>query len=133
MTQKSEDYDRLHSAQQQIINSQNQHNSELKSQITDYEQLKVTLVELRDTHSKPCYVPFGGVSNRRPKCFLPGKLVRTNEVLMLLGDGYFLETTTKNAIEIIDSRVSNLEEKVGEFGESAKKLSEYNDLGVELK
>jgi len=133
MTHEPENYDRLTSAQQQVINSQNLHKTELKSQITDYEQLKTTLLQLRDTHSKPCYVPFGGVSNKRPKCFLPGKLVRTNEVLMLLGDGYFLETTTKNAIEIIDSRVSGLEEKVGEFGESAKKLSEYKDLGVELK
>ena len=133
MTQEPENYDRLRSAQQQVINSQNQHKTELKSQITDYEQLKTTMIELRDTYSKPCYVPFGGVSNKRPKCFLPGKLVRTNEVLMLLGDGYFLETTTKNAIEIIDSRVSGLEEKVGEFGESGKKLSEYKDLGGELK
>jgi len=133
MTHEPENYDRLTSAQQQVINSQNQHKAELKSQITDYNQLKSTLIELRDTHSKPCYVPFGGVSNKRPKCFLPGKMVRTNEVLMLLGDGYFLETTTKNAIEIIDSRVFGLEEKVGEFGESGKKLSEYKDLGVELK
>ena len=108
---RSEDYDRLTNAQRQLIEQQSSHKLELESQITDYKQLKSTLVKLRDTYSQQCYVPFGGVSNRRPKCFIPGKLVRTNEVLMLLGDGYFLQTTSKNAGDIIDSRLSDLEEK----------------------
>ena len=126
-------YDRLNSAQQQIITSQNAHKAELSSQITDYQELKKTLLNLRDNYSKPCYVPFGGVSNKRPKCFLQGNLVKTNEVMMLLGDGYFLQTTVKNATEIIDSRIGDLKEKVDEFSDSGKKLNEFKDLGVELK
>merc|ERR1711879_223817 len=126
-------YDRLNSAQQRVISSQNAHKAELSSQITDYHELKKTLLNLRDNYSKPCYVPFGGVSNKRPKCFLQGKLVKTNEVMMLLGDGYFLQTTVKNATEIIDSRIGDLKEKVDEFSDSGKKMNEYKDLGVELK
>lgn len=39
------------------------------------------------------------------KAFMPGKLVHTNEVLVLLGDNWFAERSAKQACEIIDRRL----------------------------
>lgn len=36
--------------------------------------------------------------------FFPGKLVHTNEVLVLLGQNYFADQTVPKAIAIIDRR-----------------------------
>ena len=44
-------------------------------------------------------VPFG------PLAFMPGKLVHTNEILVLLGDNWFVDRSAKQACEIIDRRV----------------------------
>lgn len=37
--------------------------------------------------------------------FFPGKLIHTNEVLVLLGDNWFVERSAKQACQIIDRRV----------------------------
>lgn len=39
------------------------------------------------------------------KAFMPGKLVHTNEILVLLGDNWFLETSAKEAAKIAGRRV----------------------------
>ncbi|XP_061677957.1 unconventional prefoldin RPB5 interactor 1 isoform X3 [Syngnathoides biaculeatus] len=65
----------------------------------DYEALKERLESLPD---KLCYdimVPFG------PMAFMPGKLVHTNEVTVLLGDNWFAKCSTKQAEKIVDHRM----------------------------
>ena len=37
--------------------------------------------------------------------FMPGKIVHTNEILVLLGDNWFAERSAKQAIEIIERRL----------------------------
>lgn len=44
-------------------------------------------------------VPFGKLG------FMPGQLVHTNEVLVLLGDNWFIERSAKQATEIADRRI----------------------------
>jgi hypothetical protein len=44
-------------------------------------------------------VPFG------PLAFMPGNLVHTNEILVLLGDDWFVEKSAKQACEVIDRRM----------------------------
>merc|ERR1719397_369468 len=39
------------------------------------------------------------------KAFMPGTLVHTNEILVLLGDNWFVETSAKNAAAIAQRRV----------------------------
>lgn len=48
-----------------------------------------------------CYkqVPFG------PLAFMPGKLVHTNEVTVLLGDNWFAKCSAKQAQKIVDHRM----------------------------
>lgn len=45
-------------------------------------------------------MPFG------PLAFMPGKLVHTNEVTVLLGDNWFAKCSAKQAREIIAHRMS---------------------------
>ena len=44
-------------------------------------------------------VPFG------QKAFMPGQLVHTNEILVLLGDNWFVDRSAKQAGEIVQRRV----------------------------
>jgi unconventional prefoldin RPB5 interactor 1 len=37
--------------------------------------------------------------------FMPGKIVHTNEVLVLLGDNWFVERSAKQATEIVERRL----------------------------
>lgn len=56
---------------------------------------KVMTNELNDSLSQ---VPLGKLA------YMPGKLVHTNEVLALLGDNWFAETSAKHAAEIVARR-----------------------------
>ncbi|XP_021737422.1 RNA polymerase II subunit 5-mediating protein homolog [Chenopodium quinoa] len=45
--------------------------------------------------------------------FFPGRLVHTNEFLVLLGEGYFSDRTTKQTVDILKRRGQTLESQVG--------------------
>ena len=45
-------------------------------------------------------VPFGKLS------FMPGQLVHTNEVTVLLGDNWFVDRSAKQATQIVNRRIS---------------------------
>lgn len=51
-------------------------------------------------------VPFG------PLAFMPGKLVHTNEILVLLGDNWFVERSAKQACGIIDRRAKSIHKEI---------------------
>jgi len=51
-------------------------------------------------------VPFGSLA------FMPGKLIHTNEILVLLGDNWFAERSASQAIEIIKRRQQSIEENI---------------------
>ncbi|KAK2992560.1 hypothetical protein RJ640_022753 [Escallonia rubra] len=52
------------------------------------------------------FVPFGKAA------FFPGRLIHTNEFLVLLGEGYFAERTSKQTVEILKRRGKTLESQV---------------------
>ncbi|XP_047322711.1 RNA polymerase II subunit 5-mediating protein homolog [Impatiens glandulifera] len=64
-------------------------------------------------------VPFGKAA------FFPGRLIHTNEFLVLLGEGYYADRTSKQTIDILRRRGKTLDTQV----ESIK--SEMKDLKVE--
>ncbi|MCE3214902.1 hypothetical protein HAX54_000238 [Datura stramonium] len=64
-------------------------------------------------------VPFGKAA------FFPGRLIHTNEFLVLLGEGHYAERTAKQTIEILNRRGKALEVQV----ESVKAL--IQDLKAE--
>lgn len=65
----------------------------------DYEALDDRLKTLPDQLSYDIMVPFG------PLAFMPGKLVHTNEVTVLLGDNWFAKCSAKQAQKIVDHRM----------------------------
>ncbi|KAI3371547.1 hypothetical protein L3Q82_024126, partial [Scortum barcoo] len=65
----------------------------------DYEALKERLQTLPDQLSYDIMVPFGRLA------FMPGRLVHTNEVTVLLGDNWFAKCSTKQAQKLIDHRM----------------------------
>lgn len=73
---------------------------------TDYHHLQTRLSTLPDRLTYDCMVPFGKLA------FLPGRIVHSNEILVLLGENYFVERSCKQAMEIIDRRLKNIDENL---------------------
>ncbi|XP_061532750.1 unconventional prefoldin RPB5 interactor 1 isoform X2 [Phycodurus eques] len=72
----------------------------------DYEALKERLESLPDKLSYEIMVPFG------PMAFMPGKLVHSNEVTVLLGDNWFAKCSAKQAEKIVDHRMTYVKNEV---------------------
>ncbi|CAL4062881.1 unnamed protein product, partial [Meganyctiphanes norvegica] len=51
-------------------------------------------------------VPIGSLA------FMPGRLIHTNEITVLLGDNWFVERSTKQSIGIVSRRIRDLDEKL---------------------
>ncbi|KAH7664042.1 unconventional prefoldin RPB5 interactor 1 protein [Dioscorea alata] len=67
----------------------------------------INLVQrLPDELSHDIMVPFGGAA------FFPGKLIHTNEFLVLLGEGYYADRTARQTVEILKRRGKSLESQV---------------------
>ncbi|CAH1757112.1 7530_t:CDS:2 [Entrophospora sp. SA101] len=80
----------------------------------DYEALKSTLKVLNKETEHNVMVPISKFA------FMPGKLVHTNEILVLLGDNWFVERSAYQAIGIVDRRI----EKVLNFPSKKQILNE---------
>uniref|UniRef100_G1NSG4 Protein phosphatase 1 regulatory subunit 19 n=1 Tax=Myotis lucifugus TaxID=59463 RepID=G1NSG4_MYOLU len=97
----------------------------------DYGALQERLGTLPDKLSYSIMVPFG------PFAFMPGKLVHTNEVTVLLGDNWFAKCSAKQAVGLVEHRkghvrktiddlkkvMTNFESRV-EFTEDLQKMSD---------
>ncbi len=63
---------------------------------------------------------------------MPGKIIHTNEILVLLGDNWFVERSAKQACELIDRRLSGIEKHLEKLNQELKVFNEQlnwtNDL-----
>ncbi|KAK6043996.1 hypothetical protein COOONC_18498, partial [Cooperia oncophora] len=59
--------------------------------------------------SEPVMCPIGSVG------FLPATIVHTNEILIGLGDGYFVDTTAYHAAEILKRRKTVVEDNIADL------------------
>lgn len=70
-----------------------------------------------------------------------GKLVHTNEILVLLGDNWLVERSTKQASQIIDRRINGIDEHIQKLNKEKEgwldaikwtqnitKVSEFNKI-----
>ncbi|ORE02193.1 Prefoldin-domain-containing protein [Rhizopus microsporus var. microsporus] len=73
---------------------------------TDYDALESLLKTLPDNTTKSAMIPLGKMA------FMPGKLVHTNEILVLLGDKYYAERSAKQAIDILSRRREYVQENL---------------------
>jgi hypothetical protein len=58
------------------------------------------------------------------KAFMPGKLVNTNEILVLLGENWFAERSSKQACDIIDRRLVNIGKQIEDIN---REVTIYKD------
>ena len=101
-----EAFQRLLSEQTSYINEVDQQIAKWKQFQNDYQHLHARLSTLPDRLTYECMVPFGKLA------FIPGRIIHSNELLVLLGDNYFVERSCKQAIEIVNRRLENIEDKV---------------------
>lgn len=59
--------------------------------------------------------------------FMPGRLVNTNEILVLLGDNWFVEKSAKQACELIDRRIANLDKFLDDLNKENKIVRDQLD------
>eukprot|EP00826_Nyctotherus_ovalis_P062971 TRINITY_DN9195_c0_g1_i3.p1 TRINITY_DN9195_c0_g1~~TRINITY_DN9195_c0_g1_i3.p1 ORF type:complete len:202 (-),score=56.29 TRINITY_DN9195_c0_g1_i3:37-642(-) len=66
--------------------------------------------------------------------FMPGKIKHTNELLVHLGDDYFVETSAHHAVSILDRRIEMLKEKKAKLQEQSVELKlKLNSVMTEQK
>ncbi|KAJ1358463.1 uri1, prefoldin-like chaperone [Parelaphostrongylus tenuis] len=108
-------------------------------ELSEYDSLIHCLEELPKKRERAVMSPVGSVG------FLPATIVHTNEVLVGLGDGYFVDTTAYAATEILMRRKTVIEKNIADLHqheniiihqiEFAKKLfnNENNPEEVEIR
>ncbi|XP_033754413.1 unconventional prefoldin RPB5 interactor-like [Pecten maximus] len=110
-------FSRLKEEQEKAIQETNIKLEKWEQFRSDYVALKTRLKTLPDKVSHDVMVPFGSLA------FMPGKLVHTNEVLVLLGDNWFAERSAKQAAAIVDRRLKDVESQIEGLKEQKKILS----------
>ncbi|KAE9616882.1 putative prefoldin alpha [Lupinus albus] len=78
----------------------------LRGFVADNNNLINLVHKLPEQLSHDIMVPFGKAA------FFPGRLVHTNEFLVLLGEGYYAERTSKQTVEILTRRGKSLDSRV---------------------
>jgi unconventional prefoldin RPB5 interactor 1 len=101
-----EAFDRLLSEQSSYINEIDQEIAKWNQFQNDYRHLQTRLSTLPDRLTYECMVPFGKLA------FIPGRIIHSNEILVLLGDNYFVERSCKQAMEIVHRRLENIDENL---------------------
>ncbi|XP_011288276.3 unconventional prefoldin RPB5 interactor 1 isoform X1 [Felis catus] len=122
---------RLREEQEKVVTNCQEKIQHWKKVDNDYNALQERLSTLPDKLSYNIMVPFG------PFAFMPGKLVHTNEVTVLLGDNWFAKCSAKQAVGLVEHRkehvrktiddlkkvIKNFESRV-EFTEDLQKMSD---------
>ena len=87
----------------------------------DYIALRTRLETLPNELRYNIMVPISKVA------FMPGRLVNTNEILVLLGDNWFVEKSAKQSCELIDRRLKSIETFLDELVKENKIFKEQLD------
>ncbi|KAM6252819.1 unconventional prefoldin RPB5 interactor 1 [Porphyrio hochstetteri] len=131
---------RLRQEHEKVVTSCQEKIQHWKKVESDYEALQERLSTLPDKLSYDVMVPFG------PLAFMPGKLVHTNEVTVLLGDNWFSKCSAKQAVALVEHRkkhvrkalddlqkvMKNFESRV-EFTEDLQKMSDAAGDFVDIR
>ncbi|XP_052230610.1 unconventional prefoldin RPB5 interactor-like isoform X2 [Dreissena polymorpha] len=94
---------------------------------TDYSALRERLRTLPDNLSHDVMVPIGKMA------FMPGQLVHTNEILVLLGDNWFVERSAKQAADIVTRRIESIDKQLEDLNKQLGLLQPRLDFTTELE
>ena len=89
--------------------------------MSDYRALEERLSTLADKTRYDVMVPIGG-SNL---AFMDGYIKHTNEILVLLGDNYFVERSAKQAKEIVERRLTKCRQMIDELNIEKTSLEKW--------
>ncbi|XP_044465134.1 RNA polymerase II subunit 5-mediating protein homolog isoform X1 [Mangifera indica] len=103
---------RVHDA----ITEKQQELERVKEFIADNTNLINLVQKLPEELHHDIMVPFGKAA------FFPGRLIHTNELLVLLGEGYYAERTSKQAVDILKRRGKDLESQADSLKAMMKDL-----------
>ncbi|KAJ2796552.1 uri1, prefoldin-like chaperone, partial [Coemansia guatemalensis] len=90
----------------------------------EYNELQQTLLELPNEVEYDAMVPVG------PLAFFPGKIIDTNEILVLLGDNWFVTRSAKEAAEISKRREDFVDSKIAGLRKELEELSKRKELAA---
>ncbi|XP_018613693.1 unconventional prefoldin RPB5 interactor 1 isoform X2 [Scleropages formosus] len=93
----------------------------------DYEALQERLRTLPDRLSYDVMVPFG------PLAFMPGKLVHTNELTVLLGDNWFAKCSAKQAMDLVEHRKKHVKKVLDDLDKMMKSFQARVGLTEDLE
>ncbi|XP_072488203.1 unconventional prefoldin RPB5 interactor 1 isoform X2 [Notamacropus eugenii] len=93
----------------------------------DYEVLQERLNTLPDKLSYDIMVPFG------PLAFMPGQLVNTNEVTVLLGDNWFCKCSAKQAVGLVEHRKKHVRKALDDLKKVMKNFESRVEFTEDLK
>jgi len=96
----------------------------------DYLKLQDKLQTLPDVLSEKAMVPIGNVA------FFPGHLIHTNEIMVLIGDNWFVERSAKQSIEIIERRIKMIEKQLSDYKKEETRIKDqrnYTDEFLNIK
>nr|XP_058941790.1 unconventional prefoldin RPB5 interactor 1-like [Pocillopora verrucosa] len=93
----------------------------------DYEKLEALLQTLPNKTSHEVMVPFGSVA------FMPGRLIHTNEIMVLLGDNWFAERSASQALEMVERRKKYLEKNIAGIKEDLKNFESAVNFASEIQ
>ncbi|CAI5742851.1 unnamed protein product [Hyaloperonospora brassicae] len=91
---------------QERIESVREQLCQLQDQVDRYDSVAKTLTELPKKLTHRVMVPMG------KRAMVPGKIVRSNEVLAHLGDEYFAWRSTSQAVELIERKKKEQQQQI---------------------
>ncbi|XP_062997411.1 unconventional prefoldin RPB5 interactor 1 [Elgaria multicarinata webbii] len=94
---------------------------------SDYEALQDRLGTLPDKLSYDVMVPFG------PLAFMPGRLVHTNEITVLLGDNWFAKCSAKQASGLVEHRKKHVRKTLDDLQKVMKNFESRVELTEDLQ
>lgn len=108
------DFTTVDQALQEVAAQQHADLLQLRALRYKYQTLKGALEELPSRTSYAATVPFG------KRAFIPGRMVHTNEVMVLIGANYFVERSATQAMGIASRRIDLFDEKIGALQKQMK-------------
>ena len=109
------DLQKVQDQHRSCLASNHQNAKTLLQQKLDYEALSKRLEHITDKSYYNVMVPFGG-----SKAFFEGQVEHTNEIMVLLGDNWFVERSAKEAREICQRRIDRCQSMLEDLAKESK-------------
>ncbi|KAJ1970603.1 uri1, prefoldin-like chaperone, partial [Dimargaris verticillata] len=118
--------DRLVGAIQGDLETQQAAAAQYIQYLSEYRAVDQALATLPLETSYDAFIPFGSLA------FMPGRLIHTNEVLVLLGDNWFVERSASQARAMAQRRIQYVEDNLEKVQAHIQALTQRLHLTTEL-